>query len=99
MVQNRPNPSLTRRDFQTFLWTKQNINFPVFVVVYEEVHGGAHHPAYMQEQYDIMQKCFLDFAVKWPSWADALVDAYLARRHLEPHAAYPPATAFWDDFR
>ncbi len=99
MVQNRTNPSLTRRDMQTLLWTKTNINFPVFVVVYEETHGGSHHPAYMKVQYDLMRQCFLDFAVKWPSWADALVDAYLANRHCEAQADFPPASPFWDDYR
>ena len=99
MVKNRTNPSLTRRDFQTLLWTKTNIDFPLFVVVYEEVHGGSFHPHYMNQQYDLMQKCFLDFAVKWPSWADALVDAYLAGRHRHAQADFPPASSFWDDYR
>ncbi len=99
MVQTRTNPSLTRKDMQTLLWTKMNINFPVFVVVYEEIHGGTHHPAYMEEQFNMMQRCFLDFSVKWPLWSLGLVDAYLARRHLEPQDAFPPVAPFWDDYR
>ena len=99
MVQTRTNPSLTRKDFQTLLWTQQNINFPVFVVVYEELFGDTHHPAYMQEQYDMMQNSFLDFAVKWTPWADALVDAYLSKRHLEPQDAFPPANRLWNKYR
>jgi len=71
----------------------------MLVVVYEEVHGIANSPGYMNDQYALFQKSFLEFAVKWPVWADALVDAYLAGRHNKAQPSFPPAGREWDGYR
>jgi len=71
----------------------------MLVVVYQEVHGSDPDPSYMKEQFALFQKSFLDFAVKWPLWTDALIDAYLAGEHNKPQPSFPPASPSWDNYR
>lgn len=56
----------------TAIWTDGE----TFLRAYDEVHGDARWTYYIEEQFHMMQKNTLCFAIKWPELWERLTEMY-----------------------